>query len=85
VPARARDRPRYRSVRSPRIGSSALIPDDGLAYDDNQLDKWIGPGGYSGTDLHIGARVAIKILNACMHEHLLGFFGQEIRVAARRS
>lgn len=73
------------------------IPDDGLAYNYSgtildgryQLDRPIGPGGtstvYSGKDLRTGARIAVKILNADMHEHLLGFFGQEGRVAARHT
>lgn len=73
------------------------IPEDGLAYNYSntildgryQLDKPIGPGGtstvYSGKDLRTGARIAVKILNADMHEHLLGFFGQEGRVAARHT
>ena len=73
------------------------IPEDRLAYNYSgeildgryQLDKPIGPGGtstvYSGKDLRTGARVAVKILNANMHEHLLGLFGQEGRVAARHT
>ena len=73
------------------------LPEDGLALNyaneilegRYQLDRPIGPGGtstvWSGKDLRTGARIAVKILNADMHDHLFGLFGQEGRVAARHT
>lgn len=54
-----------------------------------KLIEPIGPGGtstvYRAEDERTGSKVAVKILHSSLHERLLGYFGQEGRVAARHS
>ncbi|MFY0537849.1 serine/threonine-protein kinase [Nannocystis pusilla] len=40
---------------------------------------------YRAEDTRTGSKVAVKILHSSLHERLLGYFGQEGRVAARHS
>ncbi|MDC0722483.1 serine/threonine protein kinase [Nannocystis bainbridge] len=54
-----------------------------------KLNEPIGPGGtstvYCAEDTRTGGKVAVKILHSSLHERLLGYFGQEGRVASRHS
>lgn len=85
-----------RQTRDPDLDFHYLDDDDPQEnYSDEtvggryRLIEPIGPGGtstvYRAEDTRTGSKVAVKILHSSLHERLLGYFGQEGRVAARHS